>query len=53
MNLNFHWEIKGMTVVTGVAMATSRFLADQLTLFQPRGTYYAHQIILAPPSSPL
>jgi len=26
-----------------------QILADQLTLFQPRGADYAHQIILAPP----
>ena len=26
-----------------------QILADQLTLFQPRGADYAHQIVLAPP----
>ena len=26
------------------------FLADQLTLSQPRGAHYAHHIICAPPS---
>ena len=34
--------------VAGVAMAP-HILADQLTLSQPGGADYAHQMILAPP----
>ena len=32
------------------ALRHPQFLADQLTLSQPRGADYAHQIILAPPN---
>ena len=43
--------LESRPVVPGVAGVPwhPHFLADQLTLSQPRGADYAHQIILAPP----